>query len=103
MNYRFLVIYQKSSGELMYRTRTSRPNYKVGDRTSMGWKVIDIKNMYKGNILKSYDYREKIARKSLLNKLNIFMNNIHTKEFFNTITNYLMIYIFLKIIVNFNI
>ena len=103
MNYRFLVIYQKSSGELIYRTRTSRPNYKIGDRTSMGWKVIDIKNMYKGNTYTSYDYRHQIARKSLLNKLKNFINDIHTKEFFNTISNYLAIYIFLKIIVNFNI
>ena len=75
MNYRFLVIYQKSSGELIYRTRTSRPNYKVGDRTSMGWKVIDIKNMYKGNILKSYDYREQIARKSFGERCYLYLHS----------------------------
>lgn len=102
MNYRFLVIYQKSSGELIYRTRVSRPNYKIGDKTSMGWKVLDIKNMYKGNTYTSYDYRQQIARKSLFFKIKNYMSDIRTKDFINMVSNYMMIYIFLKIFVNFN-
>ena len=101
MNYKFLVIYQKSSGELIYRTRTSRPNYKVGDRTSMGWKVIDIKNLYKGNIITSYTYRKQLARKNCINDVILKLSNLGSKQVLNTITNYMMVYMFIKICVNF--
>lgn len=101
MNYKFLVIYQKSSGELIYRTRTSRPNYKVGDRTSMGWKVIDIKNLYKGNIITSYAYRQEIARKNFIKDAINKLMNLGSKQLLNTITNYMMVYMFIKVCVNF--
>lgn len=43
-----IVIYQKANGQLIERRRTTTPDYRVGDKTSMGWKVIDILYYYNG-------------------------------------------------------
>lgn len=101
--YRFMIIYQKSSGEIIYRTCKSRPTYQVGDKTSMGWKVLDIKNMYKGNTYKSYDYRQVISRKISLSKIISKLQSSQIKELANVISNFMLIYIFVKIFVNYNI
>lgn len=52
MNY--MVVYQKYNGDLIYRYNKIKPNYKKGDTTSMGWKVVDIQYMHKGKIM-NYD------------------------------------------------
>lgn len=103
MNYRYLVIYQKISGEIIYRTLTARPKYDKGDTTSMGWKVLDIKNMYKGNTYKSYDYRQVISRKISLSKIISKLQSSQIKELANVISNFMLIYIFVKTFVNYNI
>lgn len=43
MDYYYMVYYQKKDGSILERKRTSLPEYKVGDNTSMGWLVKDIK------------------------------------------------------------
>ena len=48
---RHIITYQKNNGDLIYRERTSLPETKIGDTTSMGWKVIDIHYEYDGNFL----------------------------------------------------
>ena len=49
MKNHYKVIYQKTNGEIFERNRTTLPDTKIGDYSSMGWKVLDIKiyNQYR--------------------------------------------------------
>ena len=77
MNY--MVVYQKYNGDLIYRYNKIKPNYKKGDTTSMGWKVVDIQYMHKGKIM-NYDrysavinFEYQIRRVfNLVNKIDMF-------------------------------
>ena len=79
MNY--LVIYQKASGELLYRIRHSKPMLDKGTITSMGWLVVDVKCLKNGKCYTTYDYSHlvntQIAIHSVIRKLcnkNVLMN-----------------------------
>lgn len=77
MNY--MVVYQKYNGDLIYRYNKIKPNYKKGDTTSMGWKVVDIQYMHKGKIMNSnrysavIDFEYQIRRVfNILDKIDVF-------------------------------
>ena len=53
---KYLVLYQRTNGEMLYRFRKSLPEYEVGSYTSMGWKLLDIKQLDNGKCLSMYDY-----------------------------------------------
>lgn len=42
MKDRYKVIYQKGNGEVFERLRVTLPIQKVGEYTSMGWRILDI-------------------------------------------------------------
>lgn len=46
----YLVYYKKGNGEIIQRNRSTLPEYKIGESTSMGWLVMDIKYVLNGNI-----------------------------------------------------
>lgn len=98
VNYRFLVIYQKTSGEIIYRILRARPKYKKGDTTSMGWKVLDIKNMYKGNLYTNYEYRTHLSHEFRFRRV-LTMNNFNMVS--KIFQNLIIIYISLQFFVNF--
>lgn len=60
---RYLVLYERTNGELLYRLRNSIPQYEIGSYTSMGWKVLDIRHLYKGKCLSLYDYSTAIQNR----------------------------------------
>lgn len=51
-----IITYRKNNGELIYRGRLSLPEARIGETTSMGWKVVDIHYEYNGNFLHYEDY-----------------------------------------------
>ena len=53
---KYIVIYQKHNGEMIYRYNKTKPIYNKGDKTSMGWKVIDIQRLHKGKVLSTNKY-----------------------------------------------
>lgn len=72
--YRYIVVYRKSNGDIIYRARTSKPQYSTGQYTPMGWQVLDIKRLHKGRSL-SYDEYDNLLNKkrtisSTLAKIN---------------------------------
>ena len=77
MNY--MIIYQKQNGNMVYRINKTIPHYQKGDKTSMGWKVLDIQRLYKGKMV-SYtrysniiDFKYQIRRfYDLFNKIDIY-------------------------------
>lgn len=42
----YKIIYQKSNGEIFERHRNTIPNTKIGEYTSMGWLILDIKKYF---------------------------------------------------------
>lgn len=44
-----MITYQKANGQIIQRVRNTSCPYRVGDRTSMGWLVLEILYKYKGN------------------------------------------------------
>ena len=58
-----IITYQKSNGDVFYRPSKSTYGKKVGDETSMGWKVLDIHYKYGDNYYCYNDFH-KIIRKN---------------------------------------
>lgn len=56
------ITYQKRNGEIIERTRTTGLPYRIGDTTSMGWKVLDIQYLYNGKYYHSGEYEEKVNK-----------------------------------------
>lgn len=50
----YLVYYQKANGDIIERKRKTIPDYNVGQTTSMGWIVKDIKYVGDKKIYNSY-------------------------------------------------
>ena len=65
------MIYQKTNGTLIYRTSKTKPTYNIGQTTSMGWLVIDIKKLYKGKLLSFSEY-DSVIMKHLEKKPTLF-------------------------------
>ena len=45
----YMITYQKSNGDIFFRRRQTLYGLRVGDETSMGWKVLNIHYLYEGN------------------------------------------------------
>lgn len=46
----------KGNGDIIERIRKTLPDYRIGEITSMGWKVLDIKYRYKNKWYSSIEY-----------------------------------------------
>ena len=68
----YIITYQKNNGEIFirpYNHSIFTTSKKVGDETSMGWKILDIHYEYKGNYYCYHDYL-KIFEKEIKEKHN---------------------------------
>ena len=52
----YLIEYQKANGDILYRTRNTLPNSGIGEKTSMGWLVKDIKYKFNNKYYSASDY-----------------------------------------------
>lgn len=69
MNYGYMVIYQQRNGNLLYRACKTSPKYEVGQQTSMGWKVVDIKRLHNGKCYSRFEYNNKLRSKRRISDL----------------------------------
>ena len=60
------VTYQKRDGSIMQRLRSTTPPYRIGDSTSMGWKVLNIEYEYKGKYYSEFEYYKMIEKNKQL-------------------------------------
>lgn len=63
----YMITYQKANGDILLRPRKTIYNMKIGDTTSMGWKVLNIHYLYEGNYYTYLDYC-KAVRGQLIHK-----------------------------------
>ena len=54
------MTYEKANGQIIRRIRNTYPDYRIGDRTSMGWKVVDIRYLYKKKYYHKDEYDNKV-------------------------------------------
>lgn len=59
------MIYQKANGQIVKRVRNTMAPYKIGDKTSMGWEVLDILYLYNHKYYPKYEY-DKLVNKYFL-------------------------------------
>lgn len=50
------ITYQKNDGCIFQRQRKTEVPYKIGEKTSMGWKVLNIEYKYKNVFYPEYKY-----------------------------------------------
>lgn len=69
------ITYQKRNGIVFKRLRDTTPPYRVGEETSMGWKVLKIEYEYNNKFYPSYEYyrlidkhKQKIIKRIQLKK-----------------------------------
>lgn len=56
------ITYQKSNGNIIQRLRKSELPYKIGDTTSMGWKVLNIEYQHNNNYYSKNEYNSLIQK-----------------------------------------
>lgn len=57
------ITYQKRDGSIIQRYRNTMLPYKIGDETSMGWKVLNIEYEYNNKYYPEYEYSMLIHKK----------------------------------------
>lgn len=89
------ITYQKRNGEIIDRDISGMCLHKIGEETSMGWKVIDIKHMYKGKYYPSHEYDNLINRD--WNRIKMFSSlKRRFKSLYTDTTFLLFLFILLK-------
>lgn len=59
----YLIIYKKGNGNIIERKRSTLPEHEVGEYTSMGWKILDIKYLFNDEVYNTYnEYRNAIKK-----------------------------------------
>jgi len=91
------VTYQKRDGTIFQRLRETHPEHKIGESTSMGWKILSIKYQDKDKFYTEYEYSMLIYKRKQL-----FLKKQKIKELFlkeiKTILYYIIIMILLNLI-----
>lgn len=64
----YMITYQKSNGEILLRPRKTLLGLRVGDETSMGWKVLNIHYLFEGNYYTYLDYCKVVRGQELKKK-----------------------------------
>lgn len=70
------ITYQKNNGNIIQRYRNTSLPYKIGDITSMGWKVLNIEYLYNNKYYPEFEYysimhnnKQKYIKKKQLKEL----------------------------------
>ena len=89
----YLIEYQKANGDILYRTRNTLPSSGIGEKTSMGWLVKDIKYKFNNKYYSASDYHRLQSKlKSILKTKRIIYRLI--KKYAFIIILFISIYLF---------
>lgn len=92
------ITYQKRNGEIFQRIRNTYLPYRVGDTTSMGWKVLDIKYKYGKRYYDVVEY-DKIIDTKWKRRKKLFQLKNNLKEMYRYLTYLTTLFIFLKVFI----
>lgn len=69
-----MIIYKKNNNNIIYRACKCKPTYNKGDKTSMGWVVVDIQRLYNGKAYSSSDYDSLLSRRFKLRSVIAYVD-----------------------------
>lgn len=91
------VTYQKRDGSIIHRIRNTALDYKIGDTTSMGWKVLNIEYKYKDEFYSLYNYNIMMHKdRQLMLKKKIIVDRF--KNEMRTLLYYFIVVLFINFI-----
>ena len=95
------ITYQKRNGCIIQKLRKTMLPYKIGEETSMGWKVLNIEYEYKNKFYPYYEYSMLINKSKqryviIKNILNIILKEIKSLLYY-FIVIYILYYIKIRI------
>ncbi len=93
-----LITYQKRNGDIFQRVRNTYTSYRVGDETSMGWKVLDIKYKYKDHYYSYADY-DRLIEKEWQKDKKLFQIKKGIKETLKNINRVMVFLILFKVFI----
>lgn len=71
----YLIIYLKENGRTLFKFNKSYPVVKKGQKTSMGWTVLDVQYYFNGRFYNFINYSRYISEFSSLQSKRIEKNN----------------------------
>lgn len=95
------ITYQKKDGSVMQRFRNTTLPYKIGDETSMGWKVLNIEYEYNNKYYPEYKYniiKQKRKKAYFKRKKTIELCTKELKTFLYCIIATIVIYVLKKVL-----
>lgn len=75
----YQIAYLKRNGEVIFRVRNTLPIQKIGEETSMGWIVQDIKYNFNNNYFSLADYKYKMRNQRRINAIHRKMYHLFKK------------------------
>ena len=66
----YKITYRKKNGEVFDRIRSSMPIQNIGEETSMGWTILDIKYQFNDNYYSFEEYKDKMRKQRKLNQID---------------------------------
>lgn len=94
-NNRYMIIYKKKNGSLIYRIVKTIPKYKKGNFTSMGWYVEDVVRLRNGKTYSFSNY-DSLLQKRLINiDISYFIGRNIISKIIEFICLYLILQLFL--------
>jgi len=74
VNYKYMIVYKKQDGNIIYRACRTKPKYNKGESTSMGWYVLDILHLYNGKALSYIDYDALLQRRLKIRNITKYID-----------------------------
>ena len=90
----YQITYKKRNGEIFNRIRSTLPTQLIGQETSMGWQILDIKYGLNNNFYSFSEYKQKINKSK---KYTHIKNNIlnFLKKYVTTATLIVLVPLYL--------
>lgn len=89
----YQITYKKQNGEVFNRIRNTLPGY-IGDETSMGWIILDIKYSFKNNYYSFAEYKQLMNKYRKFNKISRSVNRLF-KKYGTTIALFIVVPLYL--------
>lgn len=91
-----LITYQKKDGSILKRYRSTELPYKIGEKTSMGWLVLNVEYEYNNKFYDKHQYNLLLHKKKQMCIKRKLVRELYIKEF-----KTFLYYILAVILVNF--
>ena len=90
----YQITYKKRNGEIFNRIRSTLPTQLIGQETSMGWQILDIKYGFNNNFYSFSDYKQKLNKRKKYNHIQRKIINF-LRKYATTITIIILVPLYL--------